>query len=68
MENDINFETLLKELEQIVEKLESNECSLNDSLKLFEQGTERVKRCNEILENAKLKIEALTTEKKGLND
>ncbi len=60
MSTELNFEMSLSELESIVKKLESDECSLEESIKLFENGMEITKKCSEYLNNAKLKIETLT--------
>jgi len=43
------FETALEQLEQIVERLESGELSLEDSLAAFEAGVGLVKHCNQKL-------------------
>lgn len=58
MEN--NFETSLKELEDIVSKLESSDISLDDAILLFEKGVSLSDRCRKILENAERKIKTLT--------
>ena len=55
----INFETSLKELELIVEKLEDESINLEDSVKSFEQGVNLVKECQKQLQNAELKIKKL---------
>ncbi len=60
MSTQMNFELSLSELEKIVNKLESDECSLEEAIKLFENGIEITKKCSEYLNNAKLKIETLT--------
>lgn len=59
MEQNLDFETALKQLEDIVKKLESGECTLNESIKLFENGVELSKICNSLLTDAKLKLETL---------
>lgn len=51
-----NFESLMAKLEKIVTKLESGEESLEDSLKLYEQGMEISLNCKEILDSAVQKI------------
>ena len=61
MEN-INFEKSLERLNEIVELLESGECSLEDSFKLFEEGSALSKKCYDILENAKIKYSELRNE------
>lgn len=57
--NDVTVETSLKNLEDIVKKLESNTEDLSASLKLYEEGIGEVNRCKEMLEQAKLKITQL---------
>ena len=60
MQNSISFENLLKSLEEIVKKLESGECSLEESLELYKKGAELCGECSKILDNAKLTIKTLT--------
>ena len=59
-ENKINFEKSLEELEKIVAKLESGECSLDESIKLFEQGVKYTSECRDALSEAKKRIITLT--------
>ncbi len=54
------FEENLKRLEEIVKLLEEGNCSLDDSIKLFEEGIALSKLCNTTLENARQKITLLT--------
>ncbi|AVQ12649.1 Exodeoxyribonuclease 7 small subunit [Leptospira santarosai] len=56
----ISFEDALVELEQIAEKLERQDFSLEESLKAYERGMELKKICQGILDSAEGKIEALT--------
>ena len=51
-----DFESAIKELSNIVERLESGECSLDESISLFEKGIELSKKCNKTLESARQKI------------
>lgn len=53
----LSFEEALKTLESIVEQLENNEITLEDSVKLYEEGVKMSKFCTEILEQAELRIE-----------
>lgn len=53
------FEEALKELEAIVEKLNNQEISLEDSVELYEEGIRLSKICSETLESAALKIEQI---------
>ncbi len=60
MENNISFEKSLQQLEDIVKKLESGECSLEESLELYKNGAQLCAECSKLLENAKLTIKTLT--------
>ena len=51
----ISYETNITKLREIVEKLESGEASLEESLKLFEQGIKLSNACYETLKNAEQK-------------
>lgn len=53
---DISFESALKRLEEIVGKLESGDLSLEESLKLFEDGAALSIICNRKLEETEQKI------------
>lgn len=55
-----NFEEALASLEKTVSKLESGECSLEESIKLFEDGMNDIKICRTALDNAQKKIITLT--------
>ena len=55
----IDFESSLKELESIVEKLEEENINLEDSVKSFEEGVNIVKQCQKQLQDAELKIKKL---------
>tara|TARA_B100000579_G_C22329031_1_gene619634 strand:+ start:130 stop:354 length:225 start_codon:yes stop_codon:yes gene_type:complete len=55
----IDFESSLKELELIVEKLEDENINLEESVKSFEEGVNLVKECQKQLQNAELKIKKL---------
>jgi exodeoxyribonuclease VII small subunit len=55
-----SFEDSLKELENIVSKLESGELALEQSLEQFEVGTKLYKECKDQLSIAEKKIAILT--------
>ena len=59
------FEEALDELEKVVERLESGELSLEDSLAAFEEGIGLVKFCNQKLTEVEKKIELLVKDKDG---
>ena len=51
-----NFEASMARLEQIVRAMERGDVPLEESLKLFEEGTALVRRCGKLLDEAELKI------------
>ena len=54
-----DFETAMKELEQIVESMENNQLTLEESLKQFERGVELSHICQSNLKKAEQKVEQL---------
>lgn len=54
-----DFETAMKELEQIVENMENDQLTLDESLKQFERGVELSRICQNSLKNAEQKVEQL---------
>ena len=60
MENKINFEKSLNELENIIKRLESGDCTLDESIALFEQGVKYTNECRSALKNAQAKVLTLT--------
>ncbi len=58
------FEEQISKLEEIVRKLEGNDCSLDDSLKLFEEGIKLSKSCHNMLEEAQKKVNVLVNGEK----
>jgi exodeoxyribonuclease VII small subunit len=63
-EEGITFEDAMKRLEELVEKLGEGNLSLEDSLKMFQEGMELCKVCNKKLDEAEYKVEKLM-EKEG---
>ena len=59
------FESALEELEQVVDRLESGELSLEESLEAFEKGVGLVKYCNQKLNDVERKVEILVKDKEG---
>lgn len=53
---NLTYEEAYNRLEIILEKLESKNSSLDESLSLYEEGISLYKHCNKLLENAQLKI------------
>ena len=54
------FEENMLRLEQIVRALEKGDAPLEDSMKLFEEGTKLVKTCDALLNRAEKKVVQLT--------
>ena len=53
------FEQSLAELEALVERMESGEMSLEESLKAFEQGIKYTRECQKALSKAEQKVQQL---------
>ena len=54
------FEQAMTRLEEIVALLEKGEAPLEESLKLFEEGTGLMKQCSTLLDKAEQKVTKLT--------
>ncbi len=55
-----DFETSLDALEQLVEKMEHGEMSLEESLAAYERGVGLYRRCQSALEQAELRVRLLS--------
>lgn len=62
---NIKFESAVKRLEEIVNKLEAGDLSLDDSIKLFEEGVKLYQICLKRLDEAEKKVEILLKDKNG---
>lgn len=60
-----NFEQSLKQLEAIVAQMERGEVSLEESLKLFEEGSKLAEQCKQQLAEAEGKVEILIKQRNG---
>jgi exodeoxyribonuclease VII small subunit len=60
--SDLSFEKALALLQEAVEQLESGELSLEESLAIFERGQQLAAYCSNLLEQAALKVEQLTSD------
>ncbi len=65
-EPTLNFEAALEELEQLVERMETGELTLEESLKAFERGVVLTRDCQKALKDAELRVQALTETEEGL--
>ena len=61
----INFETSIAALEDLVEKMEGGEFSLEESLKQFENGISLARACQQALREAEQKVLQLTKDGNG---
>jgi exodeoxyribonuclease VII small subunit len=59
MAEEKDFESSLRELEQIVQQLEAGDMPLDRSLELFEQGVKLSRQCQKRLDEAERKVEIL---------
>lgn len=63
---ELGFEAALTQLERTVERLESGELSLEETLQLFERGVELRDRCQKELLDAETRIEMLVRRASGV--
>ena len=61
-EKDNNFESNLKKLEMIVDKLESGDISLEESVKLYGEGMKIKKICDKKLKDIEMQIKKIKIE------
>ena len=59
------FEENMQQLEQIVRALERGDVPLEESLKLFQEGTELVRKCGKILDEAQLQVKKIASAADG---
>ena len=59
---ELSFEESLKELENIVDKLESGDIDLEKSVKLYEKGMLLKKNCEDKLKNVEMQIKKIKLE------
>lgn len=55
----LSFEQALAELTSLVERLESGELSLEESVGAFEQGVKLSRRCESLLDEAEQRLQVL---------
>lgn len=58
-QQNMTFEQSMQRLEQIVRIMERGEAPLEESLKLFQEGTELVRKCGKLLDEAELQIKII---------
>lgn len=63
--DNASFETKMQRLEQIVRSMERGDVALEESLKLFQEGTELVRSCGKLLDDAELQVKKVMTAPDG---
>lgn len=64
-EKNMTFESKLQRLEQIVRAMERGDVALDEALKLFQEGTELVRSCGKLLDEAQLQVEKVVKSADG---
>lgn len=64
----VEFEKTLEELEALVERMESGELSLADSLTAFERGVALTRECQSVLKDAELRVQTLMADGSEADD
>ena len=62
----MDYEKQIKELEEIIEKLESGEIGFDEAVKMFEVGAEICKNLSKMFETAKGKVSVIREELMGI--
>ena len=64
-QNKPTFEENIARLEEIVRAMERGDVALEESLKLFQEGTELVRTCEKLLNDAQMQITKITAAPDG---
>ena len=69
MSEELTFEETLKQLEDVVERLESGDSlTLDESLAAFEEGVRLTRLCRKTLEEAELRVQRLVEDEESVPD
>lgn len=60
-----SFEASMQRLEQIVRAMEKGDVELEESLKLFQEGTELIRSCGKLLDEAQLQVKKVLSSPDG---
>ena len=63
--NNQTFEASMQRLEQIVRTMEKGDVELEESLKLFREGTDLIRSCGKLLDDAELQVKKIMTAPDG---
>ena len=61
----LSFERAMEELESIVTRLEGGKVPLEESVAIYERGESLKRRCEELLRQAEVRVEKITTDANG---
>ena len=61
----LSFERAMEELESIVTRLEGGKVPLEESVTIYERGESLKRRCEELLRQAEVRVEKITTDANG---
>lgn len=64
-QQNATFESNMQRLEQIVRAMERGDVALEESLKLFQEGTDLVRSCGKLLDDAELQVKKVLTAADG---
>ena len=64
-EQNLTFEQNMQRLEQIVRAMERGDVPLEESLKLFQEGTDLIAKCGKLLDAAELQVKMILTAPDG---
>ena len=60
-EKELTIEQSFAEIEEILNKLESNEVTLEDSFLLYQAGMQQIKHCNDLMNAVEQKVQMLNS-------
>lgn len=64
-QNQKSFEENMQRLEQIVRAMERGDVALEESLKLFREGTDLVRTCGKLLDEAEMQVKMVVVSPDG---
>ncbi len=64
-EKNMTFEQNMKRLEEIVRAMERGDVTLEESLKMFQEGTELIRSCSKLLDDAELQVKKVMAQADG---
>lgn len=60
--NELSFEAAYARMAEVIEQLESGDLSLEDSVELYEQGRKLAAHCQQLLDQAELRIKRIAAD------